>query len=250
MSAPLIDPTAQVASTVQLGPHVVIGARAVIGENCVLGAGVVLHDDTVLGHGVSVHAHAVLGRRPQRVGSMTRAPSTDLGPLRLGDGCVVGAGVVLYRGTTVGRDTLFGDLCSVREECAIGDNCIIARGVTVNYATRIGNRVKVQDNTHLTGNMVIEDHVFISVHVATANDNAMDRGAHDPSKFGGPIIRRGASVGAGAVLLPGITVGEYAVVGAGAVVSQDVPPRKVAVGHPARVVKDVPADWLPPSPAA
>jgi UDP-2-acetamido-3-amino-2,3-dideoxy-glucuronate N-acetyltransferase len=61
----------------------------------------------------------------------------------------------------------------------------------------------------------------------------------------GPTLRRGCSIGAGAVLLPGITIGEYAIVGAGAVVSYDVPPRKVAVGNPARVVKDVAPEWLP-----
>ena len=153
----------------------------------------------MLGAGVNVLDTAVLGRRPQGVGCMTRAPRTDLGPLQIGDGCVVGACVVLYRGTTIGRDTLLGDLCSVREECTVGDNSIIARGVTVNYNTRIGSRVKIQDNTHLTGNMVIEDGVFVSVLVSTTNDNSMDRGPHDSSKFGGPIIRRGASIGAAAV---------------------------------------------------
>lgn len=240
-----IDPTAQIATGVILGAHVVIGARVKIGPATKIGNGVVIHDETVLGAGVNVLDNAVLGRRPQGVGSMTRAPRTDLGPLQIGDGCVVGACVVLYRGTTIGRDTLLGDLSSIREECTVGDNSIIARGVTVNYNTRIGSRVKIQDNTHLTGNMIVEDGVFVSVLVATANDNAMDRGPHDPSKFGGPIIRRGASIGAAAVLLPGITIGEYAVVGAGAVVSYDVPPRKLVAGNPARVVKDVPPDWLP-----
>jgi acetyltransferase-like isoleucine patch superfamily enzyme/acyl carrier protein len=210
----------------------------------------VLHDDTVIGAGVTIFDHAVLGRPPRGVGSMTRPPRTDLGPLQLGDGCVVGAGAVLYRGTTIGRETLLGDLCSIREECVVGDGCIIARGVTVNYATRIGHRVKIQDNTHLTGNMVIEDGVFVSVLVATTNDNSMDRGPHNGAKFGGPVIRRGASIGAGAVLLPGVTIGQHAVVGAGAVVTHDVPPRQLVAGNPARVVKAVPSEWLPATPAA
>jgi hypothetical protein len=97
--------------------------------------------------------------------------------------------------------------------------------------------------------MVIEDGVFVSVLVATTNDNSMDRGPHDPAKFGGPVIRRGASIGASAVLLPGVVIGEYAVVGAGAVVTHDVPPRQLVAGNPARVVRAVPAEWLPPVPA-
>jgi acetyltransferase-like isoleucine patch superfamily enzyme len=249
MSGSFIDPSAQIAPGVALGPHVFIGAGVSIGRDSHIGSGVAIHEGTVLGAGVKVFDHAVLGRRPQGVGSMTRPPRTDLGPLTIGDGCVVGAGAVLYRGTTIGRDTLLGDLCSIREECTVGDRSIIARGVTVNYNTRIGSRVKIQDNTHLTGNMIIEDGVFVSVLVATTNDNTMDRGPHHSGEFGGPIIRRGASIGASAVLLPGITIGEYAVVGAGAVVSYDVPPRKLVVGNPARVVKDVPADWIPSAPS-
>jgi acetyltransferase-like isoleucine patch superfamily enzyme len=245
MAEPTFHPSAQIAPDATVRSGAVVGANVRIGPRSVIGHGVVLHEDTVVGADVTVFDHAVLGRRPLGVGSMTRPPRTDLGPLQLGDGCVVGAGAVLYRGTTIGRETLLGDLCSIREECVVGDRCIIARGVTVNYATRIGHRVKIQDNTHLTGNMVIEDGVFVSVLVATTNDNSMDRGPHDPAKLGGPVIRRGASIGAGAVLLPGVTIGEFAVVGAGAVVSQDVPPRQLVAGNPARVVKPVPAEWLP-----
>jgi UDP-2-acetamido-3-amino-2,3-dideoxy-glucuronate N-acetyltransferase len=245
MAQASIHPAAQLAPGVTLRENVVVGAGAKIGEGSVIGNGCVIHDDTVIGAHVNVLDNSVLGRKPQRVGSMTRPPRNDLAPLRIGDGCVIGACVVLYRGTVIGKDTLLGDLCSIREECEVGNSSIVGRGVTVNYSTRIGNRVKIQDNTHITGNMIIEDGVFISTLVATANDNAMDRGPHDPSKFGGPIIRKGASIGAAAVLLPGITVGEYAVVGAGAVVSYDVPARKLVVGNPARVVKDVPAEWIP-----
>jgi UDP-2-acetamido-3-amino-2,3-dideoxy-glucuronate N-acetyltransferase len=245
MAQNVIHLTAQLAPRVTLGENVVVGAGVKIGEGSVIGNGCVIHEDTVIGAHVNVLDNSVLGRKPQRVGSMTRPPRNDLAPLRIGDGCVIGACVVLYRGTVIGMDTLLGDLCSIREECEVGNSSIVGRGVTVNYSTRIGNRVKIQDNTHITGNMIIEDGVFISTLVATANDNAMDRGPHDLSKFGGPIIRKGASIGAAAVLLPGITVGEYAVVGAGAVVSYDVPARKLVVGNPARVVKDVPAEWIP-----
>lgn len=246
MAQATIDPSANVAADAVIGENVVIGARCRIGAQCRIGHGVVVHDDTVLGAGVTVLDNAVLGRRPVRVGAMTRAIRADLPPLQIGDGCVIGAGVVLYRGTSFGQQTLLGDLCSVREGCTIGDNCIIARMVTVNYETRIGNKVKVMDGTHLTGNMVIEDGVFVSVLVSTANDNSMDRvKGHAHGAFGGPIIRRGASVGAGAILLPGVTVGEFAVVSAGALVSLDVAPRKLVAGSPARVVKDVPPEWIP-----
>ena len=241
----IIHPTASVAPDVEIGEYSVIGKNCRIGAGCQICNGVVLHSDTILGCNNTIFDHAVLGRPPKRVGSMTRAVASSLPPLQIKDGCVVGAGVVFYRGTTIGSENLFGDMCSIREQCVIGDHCIIARMVTINYETRIGNHVKVMDNTHLTGNMIIEDGVFISVLVSTTNDNAMDRVKETVGHFGGPIIRRGASVGASAVLLPGVTVGEFAVVASGAVVNRDVPPRKIVAGYPARTVKDVPLEWIP-----
>jgi len=242
MASPIIHPGATVAPGALLHPDVVIGAGSTIGH------GVVVHAGTIIGEQVVVFDNAVLGRPPRGVASLSRKPRTDLPPLRIGDGCVIGANAVLYSGTSLGRNTLLGDLCSIREECTVGDNSIIGRGVTVNYNTRIGNRVKIQDNSHITGNMVIEDGVFVSVLVSTTNDNSMDRGSHDAAKFGGPVIRRGASIGAGAVLLPGVTIGEHAVVGSGAIVCYDVPAGKLVAGNPARVVKDVPPEWMPKPP--
>ncbi len=207
------------------------------GRNVRIGHGVVIYPFTEIGNDVTVWDGAVLGRPPQGAGNLARQPRDDLPPLRIGDSCVIGACAVVYRGTTVGRNVLIADLASIREECEIGDYVVIARGVTVNYRTRIGHHTKVMDNTHLTGNMVIEDHVFISVLVSSTNDNTM--GVHDSGLVPkGPIVRRGARIGASAVLLPGVEVGAYAVVGAGAVVTRDVPPRKVVMGVPARVVRD------------
>lgn len=248
MSSASIHPTAQIAPDVAIGAHVVLGAGVRIGSGSVLGNGCVLHEGTVIGAGVRIFDNSVLGRVPQRVASMTRSLPAQLAPLTIGDGCVVGACAVLYRGTTIGEATLIGDLASIREECSVGANSVIARLVSVNYGARIGRRVKIMDNCHITGNMLIEDGVFISVLVSTTNDNAMDRRHHATGDFSGPRILRGASIGAAATILPGITVGEYAMVGAGAHVCRPVPPRKVVVGSPARVVRDVPAELLPECP--
>lgn len=96
------------------------------------------------------------------------------------------------------------------------------------------------DNTHITGNMVIEDHVFISTLVATTNDNAMGKGGiYDEEREKGPYIKQGATIGAAANILPGVVIGNDAVIGAGSVVTKDVPERKVVMGIPARIIKDV-----------
>ncbi len=239
----VIDPSAQIGKRVEMGENVVIYANVTVGDDVTLGNGVVLREGTWLGDGITVFDNTVLGRMPQGTGGMTRQPRTDLPPLSIGGGSVVGACAALYAGTQIGENVLIGDIASIREECEA--NSIIARGVTVNYDTKIGQHVKIMDNTHITGNMIIEDNVFISVLVATTNDNTMDRAPSEDAHYQGPIIRLGASVGAMASILPGVEIGEYAVVGSGSVVTHDVPARKVVLGVPARVVKDVPAEWIP-----
>ena len=94
-------------------------------------------------------------------------------------------------------------------------------------------------HSQVTGNMVIEDHVFFGGAVASTNDKYMGRTGN---QFNGPRVKSGARVGANATILAGVTIGKEAVIGAGAVVTTDIPDYKVALGIPARVVKDVPLD--------
>ncbi len=96
----------------------------------------------------------------------------------------------------------------------------------------------------MTAYSTIEEDVFIAPCVVTTNDNFMGRTEARLAAMKGPTIRRGARIGGGAVLLPGIEIGEEAFVGAGAVVAKDVPPRAVIVGNPARVIRDVPDEEL------
>jgi acetyltransferase-like isoleucine patch superfamily enzyme len=244
MARPWIDESAQVSEDVELGQNVVVEAGVRIGDGSVIGHGCVLHADTVIGRRVRVFDNAVLGRFPQGVASMTRPIPKDLAPLAIGDGCVVGACASLYRGTTIGPETLIGDLASIREECILGTRVVLARGVTVNYHTRIGDRVKIMDNSHITGDMIIEDDVFISVMVSSTNDNSIGRDRGWRGSFAGPTIRRAACIGAGVVLLPGVVVGENAVVASGSVVSRDVPADHLAAGMPAQILHKVSPGWL------
>ena len=96
----------------------------------------------------------------------------------------------------------------------------------------------------MTAYSTLEEDVFVAPCVVTTNDNFMGRTEKRLALLKGPTIRRGARVGGGAILCPGVEVGEEAFVGAGAVVTKDVPPRKVVVGSPARVIRDVPDDEL------
>jgi acetyltransferase-like isoleucine patch superfamily enzyme len=103
---------------------------------------------------------------------------------------------------------------------------------------------RIQAGAYITAYTTVEEHVFVAPCVVTTNDNFMGRTERRLELLRGPTIRRGARVGGGATLCPGVEIGEEAFVGAGAVVTRDVPPRTVVVGSPARVLREVPEDEL------
>jgi acetyltransferase-like isoleucine patch superfamily enzyme len=120
---------------------------------------------------------------------------------------------------------------------------VIGRGSVVDNDVSLGARVRVQTNVYLTAFTVVEDDVFIGPGVLTTNDDTMAR--HPPgAPLRGATLRRACRIGGGAVLTPGVEIGEEAFVAAGALVTSDVPARAVVMGAPARVVRDVPDEDL------
>lgn len=231
-------------SSERWGKNVVVYPGAVIEEEVILGNGVVVHDNVRVRRGTIVHDNAVLGRVPQVAGIIQRMPTRDLSWLEIGQHCVIGANAVLYVGTTIGDDTLIGDLTSIREECKIGNHVVIGRGVMLNYHIEIHDRARLMDAVHFGGDAIIEEDVFVGPHVCTANDNTI--GLRPGIIRQGPHLCRGASIGIGAILLAKVTIGEQAIIGAGALVIEDVPARKIAMGIPAKITGDVPPDLLRP----
>jgi len=199
----------------------------------------IVYPGTVLGDGCKILDYAVVGKQPT-LGPRSTTKREDLPPLELGPGAIVSTGAVVFAGTRVGARVIVGDQSCVRERCDIGDDVIIGRGALVENDTTIGALTKIQADAYITSYSVLEDQVFIAPRVITTNDNFMGRTEQRHALRKGPTIRRGARVGAGAVLCPAVEIGEEAFVGAGAVVVGDVPPRVVVVGNPARVLRDVP----------
>jgi len=239
-----IAETARVGKGCKLGHNVVILDDVQIGDNVYIGHNVVIHEGTKIGDGTFIDDGSILGRVP-RTGSLSSKKAVkELPPLEIGRDCVISACVILYRGTKVGNEVMIGDIVSIREQNVIGDKTIIARLLSMEPRTVIGKRVRTAAVTHLTSDMIIEDDAFIGSHISTTNDNKMGRGVTDV--FKGPHIKRGARIGSNSTLLPGVIIGEEAVVAAGALVSRDVPDRKIVMGVPARVVRDVPEDELLP----
>jgi acetyltransferase-like isoleucine patch superfamily enzyme len=210
---------------------------SVIAETAVVYPGTELGDDVVIGD------YAVVGKQPT-LGPRSTASREELPPLVVGDGARILTGAIVFAGTTLGRGVIVGDQACVRERCRLGEEVVIGRGSLVENDTTIGPRTRVQANAYITAYCTLEEDVFVAPCVVTTNDNYMGRTEKRLELLRGPTIRRGARIGGGAVLLPGIEIGEEAFIGAGAVVLDDVPARAVVVGNPARQIRDVPDDEL------
>lgn len=189
----------------------------------------------------TVYPGAIIGRMPMAAGVIARKPAEPRETI-IGERCVIGANAVIYAGVHLGDDCLIGDGTIIRENTTIGNSTVIGSNCTVQNGAIIGNRVKIVDLSHITFDCVIGDEAFISVGVYTMNDNSMQRGGD----VVGPKIGARARVGGGALLLPGVRVGEDAVVGAGAVVTKNVLPGARVMGIPARTPEQraYPQEWL------
>lgn len=234
----VIDQTAEVGGNCRIGNFVTIAAGVWIGDDVSIGHNVVIHIGSRIGNGTNIQDHAVIGRQPLTSAISTRQ-ARHCKPIRVGDGCIIGSHSVLYASVELGDGVMVADLASIREGTVIRSHTNIGRGVLVEYDTVVGERCKIQTGSHLTGNMIIEDDVFFGGEVHTMNDKELDRDKDLP--FAGPHIKRGARVGGNATILPGVVIGVDSVVGAGAVVTKDVPDRTIVVGVPAVYLKDVPA---------
>ena len=143
----------------------------------------------------------------------------------------------------IGSGTKIWHQAQVREHAKIGDNCIIGKGVYVDFNVVIGNNVKIQNGAFIYHGVTIEDGVFIGPHVCLTNDKLPRAITPDgvPAKdgdweVGQILIKQGASLGAGVIVLPGVTVGRFAMVGAGAVVVRDIPDHGLVIGIPAKLM--------------
>ena len=239
-----IHTTARLGAGTTHGIHCVIGEHVTIGSGCRIGNHVVIHDGTVIGSDVRIDDHATLGKRPMKAANSATTKDQELPPLSIGDTCIVGTGAVLYRGAAIDGRVLMADLCTVRENVTIGRGTIVGRGVTVENFCTVGRYCKLESECYLSAYSTLEDRVFLAPGVVTSNDNYVGRTAERLKHFKGVTVKKGGRIGAGAVVLPGIVIGEDGLVAAGSVVTRDVPPRTIVLGSPARPWRPVPVEQL------
>ena len=167
--------------------------------------------------------------------------SVDNMTLKIGPEATISSGSIIYAGSTIGAHFTTGHNVTIREENVIGNNVGIWSNSVIDYGCRIGNNVRIHTNVYVAQFTVLEDDVFLAPGVSIANDPRPLCAACTHQH--GPVIRRGARIGVNVTILPGVEIGEHALIGAGSVVTRDVPSGAVVYGNPGRVHGEV--DDLP-----
>ena len=227
--------------TAKLGEGVTIMGDLTLGENVEVGANVTLFPNVTVGSATRILPGAVIGRPPISAGTLSLPVNESIRPVFIGAHCVIGANAVLYTDLRVGTNTMIADLSTVREGGRIGNEVVLGRRSTLLSDVTVGDRTRVHDGAHLTGGMVVESDVFFGPLSCSYNDSRVytQRYLRDEPLICPPVVRRFALIGTGANVGAGVEVGMGAIVAPGAVATKDVPAWTIAVGTPARVLREV-----------
>ncbi len=177
-----------------------------------------------------VHATAIIGYKAARKISDKK--------IFIGKGAKIQSGAVIYEGSKIGSNLQTGHNVLIREENKIGNNFSIWSNSVVDYGCKIGNNVKIHCNCYIAQFTTIEDDVFMAPGVTIAND--IHPGCASSKKcMRGPHIEHGVKIGVNSTILPFVRIGRNSLIGAGSVVTKDVPPDSVVCGNPGRVIKNI-----------
>ncbi len=144
------------------------------------------------------------------------------------------------KSNNIGKNTNIWQFCVVFPEAKIGENCNICANVLIENEVSVGNNVTVKSGVQLWDGIIVEDDVFIGPNATFTND-LFPRSKNPDWNLSKTVIKKGASIGANATILCGITIGEKAMIGAGSVVTKDVPDGELWLGNPAHFVRKIEA---------
>ena len=233
-----IAKSAIIGKDTQIGFNAIIEDDVKIGDNCLIGHNVIIHKGSKIGDAVRIDDNTIIGKEPL-FSPRSIFKAKKFTPAEIGNDCLIGANVVIYVGSVVGRKNLIADLSTIREDVKMGDLNIIGRNVTIENFVNIGSRCKFETNDYITAYSEVGDYCFVAPCVATSNDNYMARDKERYKHFKGVTIKTGGRIGTNATILPGKIIEKDGMVAAGSVVTKDVPKEKIVLGSPARVFRDV-----------
>jgi acetyltransferase-like isoleucine patch superfamily enzyme len=191
----------------------------------------IIYRGVELGEGSVIEDYSIVGTPPR--GKKDGELATVIGA-----GAVIRSHSVIYAGNTIGKNFQTGNKVNIRESNRIGDNVSIGTLSVVEHHVEIADNVRIHTQVFIPEFSVLEEGCWIGPNVVFTNAKyPLSPGVKD--QLAGPVIKRGAKIGANSTLLPGVVIGENALVGAGSVVVDDVPPGAVVVGNPARVIRQI-----------
>ena len=222
------------------GKNIEIGNNVVIEDDAVLGSNISLKDNVVIRKGAIIGDNVIIGYRDIKPGQDTPAAPVVT---EVGENVRIRSGTVIYWGTRIGTNSMVGHNSVIRENTIIGHDTYVGSLTVMEGDTKIGNYVGVNAQCHITKFCNIGDYTFIAPIFVGANDQAIShmRASHGQNLIGF-TTEKYVRIAVGVTVLPGVHFGEGCIVAAGSVVTRDVPPYKVVMGVPAKVVKDAPRE--------
>lgn len=236
-----------IGRNVKMGKNIEIGSNVTIENDVTLGNNISLGDNVVVRNGAIIGDNVIIGYRDIKPGQSTPAEPMVT---EIGEGAMIRSGSVIYVGTKIGSNSMVGHNAVIRENTIIGHNTYIGSLTAIEGDTKIGNYVGIHTQCHITKFCDIGDYTFIAPLFVGANDQAMShmRATHGQNLVGFTTDKY-VRIAVAVTVLPGVHFGEGCIVAAGSVVTKDVPPYKVVMGVPARVVKDAPKDKVMKQPS-
>ena len=221
---PKMDYIGKISDSCVIYDNVRLGNNVTISDNVIIYSNVEIGDGTFIGPG------CILGEPANEF--YDSAADYKNAKLKIGKGCRIRSGTIIYAGSTIGDNSRTGHNVVIREKTAIGKNCSIGTYGDIQGYVTIGDYCRFHSNVHISQKTVIKNYVFIFPNAVLTND------PHPPSDtcIKGPTLEDYCIISAGAVLMPGITVGKNSIVGANSLVTKDVAPESVVLGVPARPI--------------
>ena len=214
-----------IADSAEIMTDVIIGNNVTIGDNVFIDHRCSIHDNVSIGAGSVIGENCVLGEHLMDYYSNRK---DKYHPLVIGENALIRSGTIVYGEVSIGDDFSTGHRATIRENTVIGNHARVGTQSDIQGNCSIGNYVSIHSDVFVGPKSVIEDFVWLFPHVVLTDDPTPPSNILD-----GVHIKKIASVSAGCIILPGITIGMDAVVGAGAVVTKDVPDMEIVVGNPA-----------------